>query len=49
MILRLINENLDALKELTDPEQQDKLMKVNNQLIDHKREIFARTGTVIRK
>jgi DNA primase len=48
MILRLLRENLEILKETTDPVERDKLMKVNNQLVEQKKEIFSRTGTVIR-
>lgn len=49
MILRLVNENLQELKAATDMVEMEKLMKVNNQLVDLKKEIYARTGTVVRK
>lgn len=49
MILRLMRENLEMLRGATDPQEQAKLMKVNNFLVEEKKEIFARTGTVIRK
>lgn len=49
MILRLMRENLDMLRDAKDPEEQDKLMKVNNYLNETKKTVFARTGTVIRK
>jgi hypothetical protein len=49
MILRLMRDNLETLRESKDPAEQDKLMKVNNFLNERKKEVFAKTGTVIRK
>ncbi|MGH2642404.1 MAG: DNA primase [Chitinophagaceae bacterium] len=49
MILRFIRENTESLKEEKDPVEQNKLMKTNNELVNYMKEIFAKTGTVIRK
>lgn len=49
MILRLMRENLEMLQGAKDPAEQAKLMQVNNFLVEEKKEIFARTGTVVRK
>lgn len=49
MILRFIRENTESLKGEKDPAEQNKLMKTNNELVNYMKEIFAQTGTVIRK
>ena len=49
MIMRFIRENTESLKEEKDPFEQNKLMKTNNELVNYMKEIFAKTGTVIRK
>jgi DNA primase len=49
MIVRLMKDNLEMLREATDPAEEEKLMKVHNQLIEEKKAVFGRTGTVLRK
>lgn len=52
MILRLINENMEQLKaaqESRDEAKQHTYIQINNELISYMKEVFARTGTVIRK
>lgn len=52
MVLRLIRENMDQIKLAQDARDQVKVhthMQVNNELVNYMKDIFARTGTVIRK
>ena len=52
MIKRLMNENMELLKEAQEAKDEAKLhtyMQINSQLVAYMKEFFARTGTVIRK
>lgn len=52
MILRLISENMESLRmaqEAKDEAKQYTHMQINNELKNYMKDIFARTGTVIRK
>jgi DNA primase len=49
MIMRLMKDNLEMLREATDPSEEAKLMKIHHQLIEEKKAVFSRSGTVIRR